>query len=162
MTTASREAKTEEMVCEATAAVVMAIPFSGETTGETVREERMSPSWQVTAVHGRAPMNAPTAHWMSERRGRARPAKTLMLDQGTIPIRRRSARRAHGEEARVVLEEGPSRAMRVNVVTEGKKRVRSGASGAARIVAIREPSVVRVVWRRMARAGGRSAPVRMF
>lgn len=107
-------------------------------------------------------MNAPIAHWSKESRGRARPAKRFILDQGTIPMSRRRARRAQGADDRVVLEVGPSSATRVRVVTEGKKWVKRGASGAARIVEMREPIVVSVVWRRMARAGGRSAPVRMF
>lgn len=86
-----------------------------------------------------------------------------MLDQGTIPRRRKIARRAQGEDFEWV-EEGlePSNAMRVTVLTDGKKRVMIGVSGAAIIVAIRDPIVVKMVWRSVAKTGGNSAPVRIF
>jgi hypothetical protein len=62
------------------------------------------------------------------------------------------------------VEEGvePSNAMRVSVLMDGKKRVMIGVSGAAIIVAIRDPIVVKIVWRSVAKTGGNSAPVRTF
>jgi hypothetical protein len=154
----------EDMVSVATAvALVSASSVSRYVDGNAVKEDRISPIWHVTAVHGRTPMKAPMAHCRREMRGRARPEKKFMLDQGTIPRRRKIARRAQGEDFEWV-EEGvdPSNAMRVSVLTDGKKRVMMGVSGAAINVAIRDPIVVKRVWRSVAKTGGNSAPVRMF
>jgi len=60
---ASCEVRMEDMVSVATAvALVRASSVSRYVDGNTVKEDRISPIWQVTAVHGRTPMNAPMAH----------------------------------------------------------------------------------------------------
>lgn len=56
----------------------------------------------------------------------------------------------------------PSRAERVRAIAEGKKRVRRGVRGVARMVERTDPSVVSSVWRRVAGSGGRSVPVKML
>jgi hypothetical protein len=82
---------------------------------------RMSPIWQVTAVHGRVPIKAP--RMTSESLTPQTPQAMFIPDQGTTPIRRRTLRRTQAEEvdfdARPV--ESGSMAERVTASAPGKK-----------------------------------------
>ncbi|CAG8540551.1 11835_t:CDS:2 [Acaulospora colombiana] len=135
---------------------------------------RISPIWHVTAVQGNVPINAPIAHW--SKGTEHTPEAILMPDQGTIPMRRRTERRAHGleevedgdlavddrREAVVLVDEVPWRALRVRAMAEGKKRVMMGVSGVAKMVERTEPIVVNVVCKRVAQKGESNVPVNIF
>lgn len=115
----------------------------------------------MTAVHGKVPIKAPTAQ--CHRLTPQTPQAILMPDHGTTPISRSTLSRAQGEdEDEVEVEAGPSSAERVREIAEGKKRVKRGVRGVARMVESTDPSVVSNVWRRVAGSGGRSVPVKMF
>jgi hypothetical protein len=96
-----------------------------------------------------------------------------MPDQGTIPMRRSTDRRAQGledVEGEVLADlreselagEVPWRALRVRAMAEGKKRVMMGVRGAARMVERTDPIVVRLVCKRVAQKGARRVPVNIF
>lgn len=115
---------------------------------------KMSPIWQVTAVHGKAPMKVPLTQSMTETP--QTPQAMLMPDQGMIPMSRRMERRTQGEDfatevASVISEsEFPSIALRVIVSARGNTLLRNGANGADRRLANTEPIVVRAVRSRVA------------
>jgi hypothetical protein len=129
---------------------------------------RMSPIWQVTAVHGKDPMNAPRIQSLIATP--QTPQAMLIPDQGTTPMRRNTESRTHADDLGFELEvdgaksdfESPSRAFLVRSRARGKKWVRNGASGVASIVAHTEPRVVRVVRRMVAYAGENNAPAKTF
>ena len=124
-------------------------------------------TWQVTAVHGRLPMNAPTAQ--SQTRTPVTPHAILMPDHGTIPTRRIIERRTQigvlDFEVPLISGVGdgpPWRADFVSVMALGKKRMTRGPTGVARSEERRDPPVVMVAWRMVAGMGGSKIPVRMF
>jgi hypothetical protein len=120
-------------------------------------------TWQVTAVHGMVPINAPrTTSGMGTPHT---PQATLIPLQGTTPMSLRTLRRTHAVEVDVELlveSDDPLIAARVRSRARGKSWDRMGESGAARRAAQREPRAVRVVRRRVAREEGRRAPARTF
>lgn len=91
------------------------------------------------------------------------PQATLMPDQGTIPINRKTARRTQaGDVALVPATESVSKAPRAKASGRGKKRVRKGERGAERRVARIDPKVVSTARRRVAKKGEKRAPARTF
>lgn len=120
---------------------------------------RMSPIWQVTAVHGRDPIKAPRKQ--SQTATPQTPQAMLMPDQGTTPMSRRIDNRTHAAE-RSALASPPSRTTRVIARGRGKNCVRNGPRGAARQLADRDPTVVSNVRSMIESAGGKSAPASTF
>ena len=82
---------------------VLDTPFakmaSSELEPTTPTVCRMSPIWQVTAVQGRVPINAPAAQSRSETP--VNPQAMLSPDQGTIPMRRNTDNLTHAGVAPV-------------------------------------------------------------
>ena len=92
------------------------------------------------------------------------PQATLMPDQGTIPMRRRTVRRTQAGDLdfvdTVVLS--LSNALFARARGFGKKCVMNGAIGVARRVANIEPMVVRMESKMVAKIGENRAPARTF
>ncbi len=120
---------------------------------------RMSPIWQVTAVHGSEPIKAPRKQ--SHTATPQTPHAMLIPDHGTTPMSRRIDKRTHAAVLSA-FESSPSRTERVIASGRGMRRVRNGPSGAAKTLADSDPNVVSNVRRRTARAGGKSAPDNTF
>lgn len=122
-------------------------------------------TWQVTAVHGRDPMKAPSMQ--SGRDTPQTPQAMLIPDHGTTPMRRRTESRTQAEDRGLAelsrsRSESPSRALRVISNARGKKWVKKGARGVANKVAQVEPTIVRAVRRIVAYAGEKRAPETTF
>ena len=120
---------------------------------------RMSPIWQVTAVHGSEPIKAPRKQ--SHTATPQTPHAMLIPDHGTIPMSRRIDSRTHAAEPSA-FESSPSSTERVIASGRGMRWVRNGPRGAARMLADKDPSVVSNVRRTTARAGWKSAPDNTF
>lgn len=91
------------------------------------------------------------------------PQATLIPDQGTTPISRKTARRTHaGDVALVLAPESASKALRAKASGRGKKRVRKGERGAERRVASMDPMVVSTARSRVAKTGEKRAPASTF
>lgn len=131
----------------------------------------MKLTWQVTAVQGKVPMNEPN---MQSHVGTPQtPQAILIPDHGTTPtsLSTESLTQApevlDNESTSASVDDGgllawPSNAERVISRTRGRKRMTSGASGAASDDAQSEPIVVRNVNRIVANTGENSAPASTF
>lgn len=121
---------------------------------------RMSPIWQVTAVQGSDPMNEPKKQSFIDTPHT--PHATLMPDQGTMPMRRRTESLIQADDFGFSSLVAPSIAFRVISNARGNVFTKNGASGAASRLANIEPKVVKSVSKSVANAGENSAPARTF
>lgn len=121
---------------------------------------RISPIWQVTAVHGREPINEPKKQ--SFNATPQTPQAILMPDHGTMPIKRSTDSRTHAGDFGFSSFVAPSIAFRVMSKARGNILTKNGASGAANRLAKIEPTVVRRVSKSVANAGENNAPASTF
>lgn len=84
------------------------------------------------------------------------PHAMLIPDQGTTPMRRNIDKRTQADDLGADPTDksvSPSRAFRVISSARGKSRLRTGARGALRAVAITDPTVVNKVNNKVANRG---------
>jgi hypothetical protein len=91
------------------------------------------------------------------------PQATLIPDQGTIPINRKTVNRTQvGDGALVLSPESASKMLRTKANGRGRKCVIKGDRGAERNVARIDPTVVSTARSSVAKRGENRAPARTF